>query len=56
MHLLGLGNKVGVKIINTTKTPDKENLNLPHLVISTSLVCLGSDSQTRSSMNSVTEE
>ena len=24
MHLLGLGNKVGVKIINTTKIPDKE--------------------------------
>ena len=23
-HLLGLGNKFGVKIINTTKTPDKE--------------------------------
>ena len=24
MHLLGLGNKFGVRIINTTKTPDKE--------------------------------
>ena len=24
MHLLGLGNKFGLRIINTTKTPDKE--------------------------------
>ena len=24
MHLLGLGNKFGVRIINTTKTPDRE--------------------------------
>ena len=24
MHLLGLGNKFGIRIINTTKTPDKE--------------------------------
>ena len=41
VHLLGLGNKFGVRIINTTKTP--ENLCFPSLmVISTNLGCLGS--------------
>ena len=42
MHLLGLCNKFGVKIGNTTKTPDKEPEFPPLMVISTSLGCLGS--------------
>ena len=42
MHLLGLGNKFGVNIINTTKTPDKEPEFPPLMVISTNLWRLGS--------------
>ena len=42
MHLLGLGNKFGVRIINTTKTPDKEPTFPSLMVISTNLGCLGS--------------
>ena len=43
MHLSGLGNKFGVKIIiNAIKTPDKEPEFFPLMEISTNLGYVGS--------------